>query len=306
MTRFNRVTLVPVVALLLCTPRLQAVEKNVVDQTMIEKWIEQLGADSLTQRQKARTELTKAGQTAIPALTKAALSDQRDLIAHSVDILADIAKGSDVAETRKAATVALEMLSESDKPSTAERAKLALRAEKDGGIQAFPGWDKPGGEFAGNSFVNRSVSVSNINGMKTITVKEAGKTTTIQDQPAGRIGVRITGDGEPKQFVAKNLKQLKKKDPAAFALYQQFGGNAGGQNLANFGFGGFGLPGGFGNNMNIIANGAPANGRVDINNAAAATAQQTMIQQLTELKKRMAGNPQLQQLLDQQIKELQR
>lgn len=312
MTFWNQNTLIAVLALLLCglclhcAPNLHAAEKKAVDQKMIGKWIEQLDANSLTKRQKARRELTKAGQAAIPALAKAALSDKRDLITHSIDILAEIAKTSDVAETKKAATVALEMLSESDKPSTAERAKLALQAEKDGGIQAFPGWDQPGGEFAGgNRFSDRSVSVSNINGMKTITIKEAGKTTMLQDQPSGGIGVRITGDGEPKQFAAANLDELKQKDPAAFALYQQYGGNAGGQRIANFGFGGFGLPGGFGNNMNMIAGGAQANGPADINNAGAGTAKQMMIQQLTEMKKRMAGNPAMQQLFDQQIKDLQ-
>ena len=306
MTFLNQKTLTPVLALLFCTPCLQAADENVVEQTTIKKWIQQLDADSLTKRQKARTQLTKAGQIAIPALAKAALSDKRDLIAHSIDILAEIAKGSNVAETKKAATTALKMLSESKKPSTAERAKLALKAEKDGGIQAFPGWDKPGGQFGGgNRVVNRSVSVSSINGIKTITVKEAGKTTTLQGQPSGAIRVQITGNGQPKQFDAKNLQELKQKDPAAFALYQQYGGNAGGQNIVNFG--GFGLPGNLGNNINILGKGAQANApMVDINNAGAGTANRLMIQQLTELKKSMAGNPQMQQILDQQIKDLQR
>lgn len=310
MTFLNPKMMIPVLALLITTFSSQAAEKNVADQAAIAKWIQQLDADSLTKRQKARTQLTNAGQSAIPALTKAALSDKRDLIAHSVDILAEIAKESNVAETRKAATVALSMLSESDKPSTAQRAKLALQAEKDNGIAAFPGWDQPGGEFGGaNSFANQSVSVSSINGIKTITVKEAGKSTKIQGQPLGGFRVQITGAGQPKQFVAKDLDELKKKDPAAFALFQQYGGNAGGHNLAQFG--GFGLPGGFGNNMNIMANqglgnGGLANGQMlDINNAGANPANAMMIQHLTELKKRMAGNPQMQQILDQQIKDLQ-
>ena len=285
---------------------MQSADDNVVDQVAIAKWIEQLDGDSLTKRQQARRELTRAGQTAIPALTKAALSEKRDLIAHSIDILAAIAEGSGDADTEKAAKVALEVLSESDKPSTSERARLALQAEKSGGIQAFPGWDQPGGEFAGgNRFANRSVSVSNMNGLRTITIKEAGKTTTIQDQPQGKMQVRITGEGEPKQFLVANAEELKKKDPAAFALHEQYGGNAGGQNFANFGFGGIGLKGAFGNNLNMMANRVQADVPVQNNNAGAFEAKRMLIEQLTELKKRMAGNPVMQQILDQQIRELQ-
>ena len=257
MTLMNQKALIAGFLLLSFAPGSQASAEDVVDQATIKKWIQQLDADSLTKRQKARTQLTKADQAAIPALAKAALSDKRDLIVHSIDILAEIAAESNVAKTKKAATLALEMLAESNKPSTAQRAKLALQAKKDGGIQAFPGWDKPGSEFAGRNVANRSVSVSSFNGIKTITVKEAGKTTTFQDQRSGAIRVRITGDGKPKEFAAKNLSDLKKKDPAAFALYQQYGGNGRGAKITNFG--GFGGAGGFGNKMEIFGNRAQAN-----------------------------------------------
>ena len=116
--------------------------------------------------------------------------------------------------------------------------------------------------------------------------------------------MQIAGEGQPKQFTAKNLDELKKKDPAAFALYQQYGGNAGGQAMINFGR--MGLPGRFGNNMKIMGNGVQANGPVDVNIAGARNANQMMIQHLNELKRRMAGNPVMQQILDQQIKDLQR
>ena len=295
----NLVTL----ALALLLPSVVLVAED-VDQAEIEEWIKQLDADSLTKRQTARRELTEAGQNAIPALTKAALSDKREVIVYSIDILSDIAKSSDQADTQQAATVALEMLSESDKPSTAQRAKTALDAKKGSGIQAFPGWDKPGSEFAGNGrAANRSVSVSNINGIKTITVRDAGKTTTLQDQPSGAIRVQTTVDGKPKEFLAKDLDELKKKDPEAHALYTQHSGNARGMNF--FGVRGFGQNGVFGNGANMAQ--VPANPRaLDINAAGAGFANQMMIQHLTELKRRMAGNPQMQQLLDQQIKELNR
>lgn len=287
-----------------------------VDQTKIEAWIEQLDADSLTKRQEARKQLTKAGQIAIPALAKAALSDKRDVIAHSIDILSEIVKNSEDAEAKKAANVVLETLAESEKPSTAQRAKLALEAKKDNGIQAFPGWDKPGSEFAGGGLgrnVNRRVSVSNFNGVKTISITEAGTTTVLQDEPSGAIRVRITGGEKPKEFVAKNLDDLKKKDPAVHALYQQHAGSARvnvfgmSRRLGGFGRGAvFGPGGAFANGANLAGNPAFGNAQGVVGNAAGGNAaNQLMIQQLTDLKNRMAGNALMQQMLDQQIKELQ-
>ncbi|MEM1069832.1 MAG: hypothetical protein AAGI63_13105 [Planctomycetota bacterium] len=294
----NQRAFIALLTVVLCMPSALKADDVVGDQTAIAKWIEQLDADSLTKRQKARTELIQSGKAAIPALTKAALSDKRDLIVHSIDILAEIRIKSEDADTKKAAGLALTVLSESNKPSTAQRAKLALEAKKDTGIQAFPDWDKPGAEFGGNRFgnaANRSVSVSNINGVKTITVKEAGKTTTLQDQPSGSIRVQITGGDQPQEFVVKNLDELKEKDPAAFALYKQHGSNAGGMGMNFPGLGRLGMIRNFGGNQ------AQAN---NLNMAGGNAANQMMIQQLSELSKRMNGMPEIKQLLDQQIKEL--
>lgn len=299
-------TLLSLTLVLMCAPdalRADGNKETKVDQSKVEAWVEQLDADSLTKRQEARKQLTKAGQAAIPALAKAALSDKRDIIVHSIDVLSEIAKESEDAEAKKAAKVVLETLAESDKPSTAQRAKLALDTKKDNGIQAFPGWDKPGSEFAGGGLgknVNRRVSVSNINGVKTISITEAGITTLLQDEPSGAIRVRITGGEKPKEFVAKSLDELKKKDPAVHALYQQHAGSARvnvfgmSRRLGGFGRGGVFGPGAFANGANLAGN--PVGGNA---------ANEMMVQQLTDLRNRMAGNPRIQQLLDQQIQELQ-
>ncbi len=266
----------------------------------IADWIKQLGSESLIERQKARENLTEAGQAAVPALAQAALSDERKIIELSIDVLGDITHKSEDEEAKEAAKITLEMLAESEQPSTADRAKLALDAEQGGGIQAFPGWDKPGSEFArGGGGVNRSVSVTNINGVKTITVKENGITTTLQDMAGGKIRVTVEGGEKPKQFVAQDLDDLKKKDESAFALYQQ---------QANGGLAGFGGLGGFGNlglggNMQANGNAAQA-GQINFAGANAAEVRQRIIQQLLDLKERMAGNPVMQEMLDEQIKQL--
>ena len=269
------------------------------DQEKIEKLIEQLNDSSLTKRAEARQKLREFGQSAIGPLTAAALSDKRELITQSIEILADMKDKSTDEATANAAKVALETLAESEKPSTADRAKLALNSEKDGGIKAFPGWDKPNSEFNGNmgAGMNRSVSVSSVNGVKTITVKENGLTTVIQDLAGGKIGVEKTGGEKPIKFVAKNLDDLKKKDESAFAIYQQQGN---GMQMRGFEQ--------FGNLLGQTGNGNRGNAEaiaIESNNQTTGdTATLMLIQQLTQMKQRMPENKAMQNMLDKQIADL--
>lgn len=256
----------------------------------LEKLVEQLNEASLTKRRKARTQLREAGADAIPYLAKAALSGKRDAIASAIEILGEIHRDSKDEAAREAAKVTLEMLADSDQPSTAERAKRMLSVKKADGIEAFPEWNDPKSEFAGGGGMNRSISVSSINGMKTIRVEEGGKITTIRDERRGAIRV-ITEEGEEKrEIVARNADDLKTKDPAAYELYSQQSNGFGGAGM----FPGF--PGGgqfqFGNGV------AGGNAQINGNNQMA---QEMMVKQLEELQKRFAGNPQMQQALQQQI-----
>lgn len=259
----------------------------------IDKWVEQLGNKRLTERIKAEKQLIAAGKEAIPELAKAALAGNRDTIEKSIDVLGKLAQSEDE-KTKDAARITLQMLSESDQPSTAERAKITLNTKEADGIKPFEGWDKPGNQFAGGGQMNRSVSISNINGMRTINVKEGKLETTIQELQGGKIGVKITGGEKPVKLLAKNAKDLKKKLPEAAALYEQYASGPGMQ-LPGFGFGNAG--GGqqaFTQNVIIQGGGIGANGGSN----------ESLLKQLTELKKRMEKNPAMQQLLDQQIRAL--
>ena len=274
-------------------------DKERKDQEQIETLVQQLNDSSLTKRAEARQKLREFGQSAIGPLTAAALSDKRELITQSIDILADIKDKSADEASANAAKIALETLAESEKPSTADRAKLALSSEKDGGIKAFPGWDKPTSEFNGNmgAGMNRSVSVSSVNGIKTITVKENGIITVIQDLAGGKIGVEKTGGEKPIKFVAKNLDDLKKKDESAFAIYQQQGN---GMQMRGFEQ--------FGNLLGQIENGNRGKAKAvavesDIETTGDA-ATLMLIQQLTRMKLRLPENHQMQTMLDKQIAEL--
>ena len=269
------------------------------DQQQIAQLIEQLNDSSLTKRSEARKKLAEFGQQAISQLTTAALSDKRELITQSIDILADMANKADDKETADAAKIALQSLAESDKPSTADRAKLALDSEKDGGIKAFPGWDKPNSEFNGNmgGGMNRSVSVSSSNGIKTITIKENGITTVIQDLAGGKIGVQVTGGEKPVQFVANNKDELKKKDEGLFALYEQYNN---GMQMRGFG--------NIGNMLGQTGNGNRAGAEAIAGESNFETtggpATAMLIQHLNQMKQRFPANHPMQKMLDQQIAEL--
>lgn len=262
----------------------------------VDEWVSQLGHERLTERIKAEKQLIAAGKDAIPALAKAALAGNRDTIEKSIDVLGKLAQSKDE-DTKEAARITLQMLSESDQPSTAERAKIALNTKEADGIKPFAGWDKPGNQFAGGGQMNRSVSVSSINGLRTISVKEGPIETTLQEFPGGRIRAQITGGEKPVELVAINAEDLKKKLPTAAALYEQYASDNQGPAMLFPGFGSGNVGGGqqaFSSTVNIQGGGS--NGKCDC--------QEMLRKQLTELKDRMNGDPVMQQMLDQQIRVL--
>lgn len=297
--------------------------------TEVEAWIEQLAAPSLTKRKKAKENLVQTDAAAIPFLAKAALSDERELIVYSLEVLGTLMEKSPSEETRKAAKITLQMLAESDQPSTADRATQILGSKQSDQIAAFPGWNDPNSGFGNGLGVKRSVSASNSNGIKTIRIEEDGKVTTFRDEPRGAIRVSVEEGNKKKEFVAKNPSDLKKKDPNAHALYEEHSKGLGGP----MGFAGGFPPGGFpANGFNgafggVVNGGAQQfgqfgpnqpNGAVgfhqqnfqagfagnDGNAEADAAAKEMMIQQLEELKKRLADNPAMAQMLESQIQSL--
>ncbi len=271
-------------------------------QGEIDELVAQLDHDRLTKRQQAQKRLLSMGKAAIPALAKAALSGRRETIEKSIDVLAKLAQSKDEG-TKDAARVTLQMLSESEQPSTADRAKLALNSREAEGIKPFEGWDQPGNEFAGGGQMNRSVSVSSVNGVRSISVNEGERETIIQERAGGRLFVSITGGEKPIELTARNLEDLRKKQPAAAALYEQY---AGGKMPAGFNFPGMAANGVFkGGNANVFGNGMVFGNGFAFGNDIAANGNpgdpgQILIRQLEELKQRMP-DPAMQALIDQQI-----
>ncbi|MEZ6094446.1 MAG: hypothetical protein R3C03_09460 [Pirellulaceae bacterium] len=265
----------------------QEATDNQQDETQlqrIDKWVEQLGHERLTERIEAEKQLIAAGEESIPSLAKAALAGNRVTIEKSIDVLGKLAQSKDE-KTKEAATITLQMLSESDQPSTADRAKIALNTKETDGIKPFEGWDKPGNQFAGGGQMNRSVSMSNINGLRSISVKEGSLETTIQELKGGKILAQITGREKDVELIAKNTEDLKQQLPEVAALYEQYskGDNMLGMQLPGIDFG----------NM--------AGGKATTSSNMST---ELLKEQLSELKSRMGGNPMMEQMLNQQIQAL--
>lgn len=117
----------------------------------------------------------------------------------------------------KAVIPALAQASKSDDPElSAAAAGLIRKIEK-----RIPG---PG---PANGLRASTMSISVINGKKTVDVKEDGRTVHVEED-AGGIVMSVTGveDGRPAtvEFKAKNAAELKKNEPEAYALYEKWGG----------------------------------------------------------------------------------
>lgn len=87
-------------------------------------------------------------------------------------------------------------------------------------------------QATGNS--SQSVRISETNGVKSIDVDEDGRTTHIDVDPTGirmKVTGQLNGQQVTREFKAENPEQLKKENPAAFELYNQFANGDDGNRL---------------------------------------------------------------------------
>ena len=209
----------------------------------VEQLIEQLDSADYDTREAACGKLAAKGKAAIAALEKAAANGNLEVSSRATTVLGKLLKSSDEA-TEKAATEALQRLADGDSPAAARKAKSILD-KKNGLKNNGPGMMAggiivPGNGFGGQIIINggqlnigggggmRTMSVKNVNGVKEITASEDGKTVKIQDDPAKGIKIELTekqnGKEVTKKYEAKNVEELKKKQPAGYELYKKYGG----------------------------------------------------------------------------------
>jgi hypothetical protein len=193
----------------------------------IDELVEQLNADRYSQREAAMKELIAIGKPSIEALGKAATAGSLEVTSRSVDILKKLYDSSDEA-TKTAAEEALKKLADGEHPAAARRAKTVLKP-KDDARQGVPGAGPiviGQGQFRMRAG-NKSVSVSTVNGVKTIEVQEGDKKTKIVADPQQGIKAEVTtkknGKEKTEKIEAKNAEELKKKNKEVSDLYEQYG-----------------------------------------------------------------------------------
>ncbi|MDA1015567.1 MAG: hypothetical protein O3A00_14085 [Planctomycetota bacterium] len=193
-----------------------------------DELVKQLDSDEFADRQAATEKLTALGTSAIPALIQGAQSRSLEPRRRSLAVLSGFFKGQD-AETKAAAKKALEEL------ASGKDVKLSSAAKK---ILEPPRAPQVNGVFGGGiqlnirGGANVQVSVTDANGVKTITVKENDVTAKIVQDPNGIHGELTKKDANGKEQTtkveAKDADDLKKKSPELHGYFEKYGQARGG------------------------------------------------------------------------------
>ncbi len=208
----------------------------------VDQLIEQLDAADFTKREAACGKLLDKGQEAIPALEKVAVKGDLEVSSRSLRVLDKLMNSSEE-NISKAAEDSLQRLRDGDSPA-ARKAKSIL--DKKNGTSnnnnnpfQFNGGMMPGGGFGGGRIIinggmlqiggaaTKSISVSNNNGVRHIKATDGDKTVKIDDDPTNGIKIECTDkvDGKEvtKKYDAKNVEELKKKQPEGYKIYKEYG-----------------------------------------------------------------------------------
>ena len=216
----------------------------------IAQLIKQLDAEEFSERQAASAKLAEAGESAIPALEKAATGDSREAAMRAFEIL----KGhfdKSATPVKDAAKQALERLSKSDSGAASRRATEALTppnpANPPGVRGAFaPG--VPGGIRIGRARIviaagagggGTETKIRIEDGVKTTEVKDKDRKVKIVDDPAKGLQLEVTetkdGKEETKKYEAKNAEELKTKNAEAHKIYEEYSAKGGEIKIGGFG-----------------------------------------------------------------------
>lgn len=217
--------------------------------------IEQLDSVEFSERQAASESLRDAGLGALSELEQVALSGSREASARAFEIFKEH-RGQGDAELQRAVNEILLRIAAAGSSTAAQRARQILNPPKPETItmpagQQFPPPPPGRGNFgfvpAGfappNAF--RRVSISDVNGRRTVEIDDRERRVKLSSDPAGAIQAEVSevqnGRNITRTIDAKNLDELQRKDGELARLYQQYyqpgPGQAGGIGpAAPFGF----------------------------------------------------------------------
>jgi hypothetical protein len=212
----------------------------------VTQLVQQLDAPEFSERQEASRKLSEAGRNVFPQIEKAAEAGTREVASRGVEILKNHYQRGDQ-ETKEAAKSALDRLAKSGNPAAAQRATEALNppTEPEGlpagnlgainpaiplalqqQIQAAQAQRIQFGVLPAAPGVGRRISVRSINGKREIEQQEGDKITKVRDGANGGIEAEITekvnGKETTRKVEAKDLNELKQKEPAAADIYDRY------------------------------------------------------------------------------------
>jgi hypothetical protein len=223
----------------------------------VAEWITQLESDKFPEREAATTKLVIAGKAAITPLEKAMKSGKPETGARGMTILEQLASVKDKPTSTAAAGALrrlgvdedkISALSNEPKNQTGVATSVIHIGGGQGGVirigggvggvlQVVPGQvlQLGGGQATISVSVTTavtgtgdSVSVTTINGVKTITVTEKARTVEIKELPNEALELNVTtkvgGKTKKETIKAKNAEDLKKRHPKLYALYKKQAG----------------------------------------------------------------------------------
>ncbi|MDA1140510.1 MAG: hypothetical protein O3B01_18220 [Planctomycetota bacterium] len=223
----------------------------------VAEWISQLESDKFPEREAATTKLVAAGSSAIAPLEKAMKSGKAETGTRGMTILEQLAGAKDKPTSTAAAEALRRLGVDEDKISALSNEPkketgvatsvihfgggaggvIQIGGGAGGGLQVVPGQVilLGGGQATISVGVTTavgakgdSVSVTTVNGVKTITVTETARTVEIKELPEDALELVITTkvDGKTKteKIEAKNAEDLEKQHPKLYALYKKHAG----------------------------------------------------------------------------------
>lgn len=190
----------------------------------IAGWVSQLTSRDFQERRAASRHLVTAGPAAIGPVAKAAEAGDLERTTRCISVLRQLLVSADK-PTKVAAEAALKQLSENKNPTVARLAEAALPKADPKPVRRGPP------RQLGRIQVRNGTRVSTrvVNGQRTIEVTEPNRKLEISDLNGKDIHIKITtmAKGKPvtREVKAKTAEALKKADPEAAKLYQQFAVN---------------------------------------------------------------------------------
>jgi hypothetical protein len=211
----------------------------------IARWVDRLASEDFTARRAAADELVRIGSGAVDAVAKAIGNGDRETALSGFEVLSRLLQSDDAA-ARSGATEALQSLTGSKDAAVAQRARQLLDKPEDvdklrAGNRGFGGFPLQIQIRQGGNGVPFDK-----NGKRQVRAEVDGRKIEIDETRGEQIVVRVTQtvDGKEKttEVKARNLAELRQKDPEAFLLYREHvlraGGGPAAGNVQAFAFGG--------------------------------------------------------------------